>query len=83
MLEIVRDERRLRTQLDEETLQEIAGITGAKYFHAQSADDLRSVYESLTTQFVAETRRTEVTAILALFAAALLILALGLRMARF
>lgn len=73
----------MRTQLDEETLQEIAGITGAKYFHAQSADDLRSVYESLTTQFVAETRRTEVTAILALFAAALLILALGLRMARF
>jgi len=73
----------MRTQLDEDTLQGIAEITGGKYFHAQSADDLRSVYESLTTQFVAETRRTEVTALLALLAALLLVLALGLRLARF
>lgn len=73
----------MRTQLDEDTLQAIAEITGGKYFHAQSADDLRSVYRSLTTQFVAETRRTEVTALLALLAALLLTLALGLRIARF
>jgi Ca-activated chloride channel family protein len=73
----------MRTQLDEETLQAIAQITGGKYFLAQSADDLRSVYDSLTTQFVAETRRTEVTALVALLAVALLVLALGLRIARF
>jgi len=73
----------MRTQLDAETLMGIAEITGGKYFHAQSADDLRSVYESLTTQFVAETRRTEVTALLALLAALLLMLALGLRIAKF
>jgi Ca-activated chloride channel family protein len=73
----------MRTQLDEETLQAIAQITGGKYFLAQSADDLRSVYDSLTTQFVAETRSTEVTALVALLAVLLMVVALGLRIARF
>jgi Ca-activated chloride channel homolog len=73
----------MRTQLDEETLQAIAEITGGKYFLAKSANDLRKAYESLTTQFVAETRRTEVTAFAAALAFVLLVLALGLRIARF
>lgn len=73
----------MRTQLDEDTLRGIAEITGGKYFHATSADDLRSVYESLTTQFVAETQRTEVTAFAAALAFVLLVLAVGLRILRF
>jgi Ca-activated chloride channel family protein len=73
----------MRTQLDEETLRGIAEITGGKYFLAKSADDLRKAYESLTTQFVAETRRTEVTAFAAALAFVLLVLAVGLRIARF
>jgi Ca-activated chloride channel homolog len=73
----------MRTQLDEDTLRGIAEITGGKYFLATSADDLRKAYESLTTQFVAETRRTEITAFAAALAFVLLVLAVGLRIARF
>ncbi len=73
----------MRAQLDEDTLRGIAEITGGKYFLAKSAADLRKAYESLTTQFVAETRRTEVTAFAAALAFLLLVLALGLRIARF
>lgn len=73
----------MRTQLDEETLRGIAEISGGAYFLAKSADDLRKAYESLTTQFVAETRRTEVTALAAALAFLLLVLAVMLRIARF
>lgn len=73
----------MRTQLDEETLRGIAEITGGKYFHAQSGADLRSAYDSLTTQFVAETQRTEVTAFAAALAFLLLMLALVLRITKF
>ena len=68
----------MRTQLDEETLKAIAGITGGKYFNARTEADLKSAYEALTTQFVAETRRTEVTAFGAALALVLLVLAIGL-----
>jgi len=73
----------MRTQLDEGTLRGIAEITGGKYFHAKTAADLRNAYESLTTQFVAETQRTEVTAFAAALALVLLVLAIGLRIAKF
>ncbi len=73
----------MRTQLDEDTLRGIAEITGGKYVHAKTAADLRDAYESLTTQFVAETQRTEVTAFAAALALLLLVLAIGLRIARF
>jgi Ca-activated chloride channel family protein len=68
----------MRTQLDEETLKAIAGITGGKYFYARTEADLKSAYEALTTQFVAETKRTEVTAFGAALALVLLVLAIGL-----
>ncbi len=73
----------MRTQLDEETLRGIAEITGGKYVHARTAADLRGAYEALTTQFVAETQRTEVTAFAAALALLLILLAIGLRIARF
>ena len=68
----------MRTKLDEETLQAIADMTGAKYFHATSEADLREAYGSLTAQFVAETRRTEISAVAAALALVILILAAGL-----
>jgi Ca-activated chloride channel family protein len=67
----------MRTQLDEETLTAIAEITGGRYFNAQTEADLRSAYETMTTEFVAETRRTEVTALGAALALVLLVLAIG------
>jgi Ca-activated chloride channel homolog len=71
----------MRTQLDEETLKAIAEITGGKYFNAKTEADLKSAYESLTTQFKAETQRTELTAFGAALAGLLLLLAFGWRFA--
>jgi Ca-activated chloride channel family protein len=67
----------MRTQLDEDTLKAIAEITGGKYFNAQTEADLRSAYETLTTQLVTETKRTEATAFGAALALALLVLAIA------
>ncbi len=71
----------MRTALDEATLKAIAEITGGKYFNAQTEADLRGAYEALTTQFEAETKRTEVTAFAAATALVLLLLAIGLGIA--
>jgi Ca-activated chloride channel family protein len=59
---------------DEETLKAIAELTNADYFHAASSDELRKIYDSLTSRFVMEKADTEITAFFAL-AAALLVLA--------
>ncbi len=52
----------LRAGLDEETLKQIADVTGAKYFNAGTEQDLRSIYENLSTRLVLKTERTEITA---------------------
>ena len=63
--------RSIRTALDEATLKKIAEVTDAEYFNATSAEDLKKVYESLTTQLVIKSEKTEITALFT-FAAALL-----------
>ena len=65
----------MRVQLDEEALKAIADITHAKYFNAKSTADLKEVYKTLSAQFVAETKRTELTALIAVPALVLLLLA--------
>jgi Ca-activated chloride channel family protein len=50
--------------LDEETLKEIAKITGAEYFHAGTAADLRKAYQSLNSKLALEHKDTEVSALL-------------------
>jgi Ca-activated chloride channel family protein len=59
-------------RLDEPTLKAVAAMTGAEYFHAGTAADLRKVYGSLSTKFALERRETEVSA---LFSAAAALLA--------
>jgi Ca-activated chloride channel family protein len=59
---------------DEETLKAIAEITSAEYFHAASSEELRRIYDSLTSRFVMEKAQTEITAFFAL-AATILVLA--------
>ena len=49
-------------QLDEQTLQEIATMTGGKYFHATETDQLLSIYKNLNTELIVQTQRTELTA---------------------
>ena len=73
----------IRVKLDEETLKEVARMTGAQYFNASSAEDLRTVYEGLTHRVVAEKKETELTALVALAAALLMAVAAGLSMAWF
>ena len=60
---------------DEETLKAIAELTNAEYFHAASSEDLRKIYDALTSRFVMERTETEITAFFALAAAALVLAA--------
>ena len=60
-------------RLDEETLKGVASITGAEYFHAGNSTDLAKVYEKLNTKFSLERGETEVSALLSVLAALLLV----------
>jgi Ca-activated chloride channel family protein len=60
---------------DEETLKSIAAITQAEYFHAATAADLAKIYQQLNARFVLEKKETEVAALFAGVAAALLVMA--------
>ncbi len=68
----------MRVRLDEDTLKAIANITRANYFYAGTADDLKQVYQGLSSRLVVETRETEVSALLAAAGALLALLAAGL-----
>ena len=64
----------MRVRLDEDTLKAVALRTNAEYFHAATAQDLRKVYETLSSRISVETKETEVTALMALAGAALMLL---------
>ena len=66
------------TQVDEESLKAVAKTTEADYFKAGSAEDLKKVYQHLSTQFTLEKRDTEITSILAGIALILILLAIAL-----
>jgi len=72
--------RSMRVQLDEETLKQIAEITHAKYYRATTATDLKEIYQSLKSEFVMETKKTEITAGFAGFAGVLVLIAAFLSM---
>jgi Ca-activated chloride channel homolog len=64
----------MRVELDEATLRQIAELTRGEYFHASSAFELKSVYETLSATLVLEQKPTELAALLAAAAALLLML---------
>jgi Ca-activated chloride channel homolog len=68
----------MRVRLDEETLKAIAQKTNAEYFYAGTAQDLRKVYETLSSKLTVEKKETEISALFALAAAALALLSAGL-----
>ena len=68
----------MRVKLDEETLKAISTVTRANYFYAGTAEDLKGVYEGLSSRLVVETKETEISALLAAAGAALVVLAAGL-----
>ena len=68
----------MRVRLDEETLKAIATKTSADYFYAGTANDLKKVYETLSSRLTVERRETEVSALFAMVAAVLALLSAGL-----
>lgn len=69
--------RSIWVRLDEDTLREMAEITGGSYYHATSVQELRQVYRRLSRVIGWESRPTEVSGIAAAAAALLLVAALG------
>jgi Ca-activated chloride channel homolog len=68
----------MRVRLDEETLKAIANKTSADYFYAGTAQDLKKVYETLSSKLTVEKKETEISALLAMAAAVLALLSAGL-----
>jgi Ca-activated chloride channel family protein len=70
-----------RREIDEETLTQIAEMTGGKYYLASSADELQEVFRDLPTYVIATRETTEISAYFTALAALVVILAivLGLR----
>ncbi len=70
----------MRVRLDEDGLKGIAATTLGEYYYAGTADTLKKVYESLSTRLTVEKKETEISALLALLASLLTMLAAGLSM---
>ena len=59
----------MRVRLDEETLKAVAKLTNADYFYAGTAQDLKKVYQGLSTRLIVEKKETEISALLAVIGA--------------
>ncbi|MCY7314148.1 MAG: VWA domain-containing protein [Rubrivivax sp.] len=68
----------MRVRLDEETLKNISVLTHGEYFYAGTAEDLKKVYESLSSRMVVERKQTEISALFAALGVLLSVLAAGL-----
>lgn len=73
----------MRVRLDEESLKQIAQRTAADYYYAGSADDLKKVYQTLSSRLTVEKKETEISSLFALAAAAMALAAAGLSLAWF
>ena len=65
----------MHVRLDEDTLRAIADLTRGEYFYAGSAVDLKTIYRTMNTRFVMETKKTEISAFFAAAGAMLVLLA--------
>jgi Ca-activated chloride channel family protein len=69
-----------RRGIDEETLKQIAALTGGAYYSAESASDLQNVFQNLPTNLIVKHETTEIsvvfTALGALLAALAILLSL-------
>jgi len=68
----------MRVRLDEETLKDVASTTKGEYFYAGTAENLKQVYESLSTRLTVEKKETEIAGLLALLASLLVMVSAGL-----
>lgn len=65
----------MRVRLDEDALKAVANITHADYFYAGTAEDLKKVYQGLSSRITVEKKETEVSALFAVVAALLVVVA--------
>ena len=70
----------MRVRLDEEALKSIAQTTRGDYFYAGTAAELKTVYQTMTSKIVLETRESEITALFSAAAALAALLAALLSM---
>ena len=68
----------MRVKLDEETLKNVSVMTQGEYFYAGTAEDLKKVYQSLSSRMVVERKETEISALFAGLGALFAVLAAGL-----
>ncbi|MCW5653205.1 VWA domain-containing protein [Hydrogenophaga sp.] len=68
----------MRVRLDEESLKDVARTTQAEYYYAGTAENLKKVYETLSSRLTVEKKETEVSGLLALAASLLALLSAGL-----
>jgi Ca-activated chloride channel family protein len=68
----------MRVRLDEETLKNISLLTHGEYFYAGTAEDLKKVYQGLSSRMVVERKETEVSGLFAGLGALLALLAAGM-----
>ena len=73
----------MRVRLDEETLKAVAAKTQAEYFYAGTAENLKKVYETLSSRLTVVKKETEISGLLALAGAALALLSAALSLAWF
>lgn len=69
------DGRSMRVALDERALRTVAALTGAEYFQASSAAELKNVYGMLNSKTLLEKRATEITALFCAAAVLTMVLA--------
>ncbi|MCB0064713.1 MAG: VWA domain-containing protein [Caldilineaceae bacterium] len=69
---------RFRRGIDEETLQQVADMSGGTYYAPESADELLEVFASLPTSLIMRHETTEVSFIFAALGALLASFAMGL-----
>lgn len=68
----------IATALDESMLTEIATTTGGEYFLAEDDPDLQGIFDAIDRSFERQGERIEITALLAMIAIALMLVATGL-----
>jgi len=69
-----------RRGIDEETLKQVAAMTGGAYFAASSTGELENVFRNLPVQLMTVTEITEISVIFAALGAVLVLLAIVLSM---
>jgi Ca-activated chloride channel family protein len=65
-----------RREIDEETLTQIANMTGGEYYIATSGDELLQVFQNLPTYVIATRETTEISVFFTAFAVLVAIIAM-------